>query len=172
MGGKEEDEPEVLIQKRWIYILHQLLDLLVNGFFQWWKRWGGRKSHTVFTRPYSGRTFCEGSFWKRYIQVSRKARSWNPLTMPRINQYQSSWKNFQEGLPADTVSINQALVLLYLINVSETVTPYSVLVYRCNLELPLSDAFDIRVRARSHLRQTPPQSRIILSWPWEKAVKS
>ena len=39
-----------------IYI-PQLLDLLVNGFFQWRRR-GGRKPRTVFIRSYSGRTFC------------------------------------------------------------------------------------------------------------------
>ena len=34
--------------------------------------------------------------------------------------YQSAWKKFHDWLPADTVSINQGLVLSYLVDASKT----------------------------------------------------
>ena len=95
------------------------------------------------------------------------------------NQYQSAWKKVQDWLQADTVSIIQALVLSYLINLSEALASRTVVVHRCALKLPLSEAFDINFEhphfslvARSHFWQNPPHTTVISTWSLEEVVKN
>ena len=81
--------------------------------------------------------------------------------------------------PADTVSINQALGLSYMANLSETLTSRTVLVRRFAFKLPLSEAFSIDFEhphfyliARSHFQWNPFQTRMILTWSLEEAIKN
>ena len=56
-----------------------------------------------------------------------------------ICQYQSLWKRFQDWLLADTVSINQALIISYLAYASETLAPRTVL----STDVPKSFVYEL-----------------------------
>ena len=59
--------------------------------------------------------------------------------LPLLVGHKSLWKKFQDWLPADTVSINQALIISYLAYASETLAPRTVL----STDVPKSFVYEL-----------------------------
>ena len=96
-----------------------------------------------------------------------------------LKQYESNWRTFTKWLPASTRTIDRSLVMSYLVHISKTLAPRTVLVHRNALKAPLELAFGIdfnhnhfSLLAKSHFRRAPPAKKIIPVWSLEEALES
>ena len=136
----------------------------------------GSLSGIALLRKLSRVQFLETYYLKQYSPLVAKELL-NAAASSSNAQYESAWKAFVAWLPLDARTIDRPLILAYLVHLSNSLAPRTVLVHRNALRLPLELAFNVdfdhkhfSLLAKAHFKRAPPKKRIVPSWSLEDAL--